>query len=143
MRACTSGNGDLDRNPAAAPDLVVFAPTGRAGIPARHRQAVRGPSAEDRAVLRPFQDSATGRDRGSGASLENLRNQQAVPRAERRRLSTPHRWDYGAASTASRFGTRQVGMLEFAATLMIASASGRVSHPWATRRSVSAMNGRA
>jgi branched-chain amino acid transport system permease protein len=51
--------------------MVVFAPTGLAGIPARVRHALRrGRSAADeRAVLKPFQPGADDA-RGSGAALE-------------------------------------------------------------------------
>lgn len=55
---------------AAVVLMVVFAPTGLAGIPGRLRHAVRrSRSADDRAVLKPFQpggDHVT----GSGATLE-------------------------------------------------------------------------
>jgi branched-chain amino acid transport system permease protein len=50
--------------------MVVFAPTGLAGIPGRiHRALRRGRAGEERAVLKPFQPSGH-ESRGSGASLE-------------------------------------------------------------------------
>jgi branched-chain amino acid transport system permease protein len=50
--------------------MVVFAPTGLAGIPARIRQALRRSRAsEERAVLKPFQAGADGAH-GPGATLE-------------------------------------------------------------------------
>jgi branched-chain amino acid transport system permease protein len=49
--------------------MVVFAPTGLAGIPGRLRRAVRGRADDERAVLRPFQPGDH-ESTGSGASLE-------------------------------------------------------------------------
>ena len=50
--------------------MVVFAPTGLAGIPARIRRVLRrGRAGTERAVLKPFQPGDAGA-RGSGASLE-------------------------------------------------------------------------
>jgi branched-chain amino acid transport system permease protein len=50
--------------------MVVFAPTGLAGIPTRiHRALRRGRAGEERAALKPFQPGDAGA-RGAGASLE-------------------------------------------------------------------------
>ncbi len=55
--------------------MVVFAPTGLAGIPSRLRQMVRRRTADERAVLRPFdpgeaQPDSTESSESPGASLE-------------------------------------------------------------------------